>query len=1149
MSSLFADTHNVVAILEKLDASEGFKQIIDFLSGSYIHYALTVNPHIYISCIKQFWNTASIKHDAEGVVCLPNEEIFAGLAQMGYEKPSTKLTFYKAFFSSQWKFLIHTLLQSLSAKRTSWNEFSTAMASTVFANMRWVGKGFSGVETPLFEGMLAARQLEEECIADEQVQADAAVADAVQENVAEDVANDAIPSPPSHDIPSPSQEQSLPPQQLQSSPQAPPQGVEFPTHIQQILDVGASKRVESSDDMEDVFNQGRMIDDLDKDEGIELVKDVDITKTEGRHAAEQAEKQAEIYHLDLDHSSKVLSMQEDDSEVQEVVKVVTTAKLKTDVVTAVSQKAAKRRKLSEEAQEAEDLKKHLEVVDDEDDDVFIEATPLARKRRSGELIGIVKKRFSTSKPTNFSDEYLLLTLKTMFEKPDGQDAGWKSQRSVLGPRLAQAVRECTYPDFLKCQPLNFKGTEGVVGLTQWFEKIDSVFNISNCTSACQVKYAACILQGVALTWWNSYVKTVTLEFAQALPWKTLKKLMTDKYCPRGEIKKLVTDMWELKTKGTDVIGYSRRFQELALMCDRMFLEESDRVEKYIGGLPDTIHDGVKATRPKTMQGEIEFATELIDKKICTFTERHTENKRKQDDNNNQAQQQPLKKQGVAIAYTARPGERKEYAGTLPLCNKCKFHHNGQCTVKYVNYKRVCHLTQDCRSPAATNNYRNPTCYQCRNQGHYRSDCPKLKNQDHVNQARDYEEIDGGYVAFGGNPKGGKITGKGKFDGKADEEFFVKYSLTNKAFRVFNSRKRIVEENLHIMFSENTPNVVGSKLDWLFNIDALIRTMIYEPIAICTQSNGFAGLQVKQKNDGIFICQDKYVAKILKKFGFTEVKNASAPIETQKPLLNDEDGKEVDVHMYRSMIDSWMYITSSRPEIMFAVCACARYQVNPKFWTTDKAKSIIREAQIHAKAVYKELDDRLVRATTTASSLEAEHDNGKEVFVQEYFANKEVTDKVQKAVEEEVEDINTAKLIIDVAQVDVVQVNVVGEVNAASIATTNSAAITMTVDEVTLAQALMEIKSTKPKAIRIVLQEPRESRTTTTTISLKKSQEKGKAIMIEEPVKLKKKDQIMLDEEVALKLQVELQAKFDKEYRLTSEKAQQEEEANIALIET
>ncbi|GKB70355.1 putative ribonuclease H-like domain-containing protein, partial [Tanacetum coccineum] len=92
---------------------------------------------------------------------------------------------------------------------------------------------------------------------------------------------------------------------------------------------------------------------------------------------------------------------------------------------------------------------------------------------------------------------------------------------------------------------------------------------------------------------------------------------------------------------------------------------------------------------------------------------------------------------------------------------------------------------------------------------------------------------------------------------------------------------------------------------------------------------FLGLQVQQKKEGIFISQDKYVAEILKKFGFTEVKTASTPMETQKPLLKDEDGKEVDVYMYRSMIGSLMYLTSSRPNILFAVCACARYQVNPK----------------------------------------------------------------------------------------------------------------------------------------------------------------------------------------------------------------------------
>ncbi|GJU48715.1 putative ribonuclease H-like domain-containing protein [Tanacetum coccineum] len=104
---------------------------------------------------------------------------------------------------------------------------------------------------------------------------------------------------------------------------------------------------------------------------------------------------------------------------------------------------------------------------------------------------------------------------------------------------------------------------------------------------------------------------------------------------------------------------------------------------------------------------------------------------------------------------------------------------------------------------------------------------------------------------------------------------------------------------------------------------------------------FLGLQVKQKKDDIFISQDKYVAKILKKFGFTEVKTASTPMETQKPLLKDEDGEEVDVHMYRSMIGSLMYLTSLRPDIMFAVCACARYQVNPKVSHLHAVKRIFR----------------------------------------------------------------------------------------------------------------------------------------------------------------------------------------------------------------
>ncbi|GJT58262.1 reverse transcriptase domain-containing protein [Tanacetum coccineum] len=112
--------------------------------------------------------------------------------------------------------------------------------------------------------------------------------------------------------------------------------------------------------------------------------------------------------------------------------------------------------------------------------------------------------------------------------------------------------------------------------------MESVFHISNCTVENQVKFATCTFLGNALTWWNSYMKTVTQDVAYAMDWKTLKKMMTDKYYPRGEIKKLEIELWNLKVKGTDVTSYTLHFQELVLMCGRMFREESDEVEKYVG---------------------------------------------------------------------------------------------------------------------------------------------------------------------------------------------------------------------------------------------------------------------------------------------------------------------------------------------------------------------------------------------------------------------------------------------------------------------------------------------------------------------------------------------------------------------------------------
>nr|GFB71292.1 hypothetical protein [Tanacetum cinerariifolium] len=156
----------------------------------------------------------------------------------------------------------------------------------------------------------------------------------------------------------------------------------------------------------------------------------------------------------------------------------------------------------------------------------------------------------------------------------------------------------------------------------------------------------------------------------------------------------------------------------------MFSEESDKIEKYIGGLPDMIHGSVVASKPKTMQEAVEIATELMDKKIRTFSERETANKRKFENtlrNTQNQQQQSNKRQNTSRVYTAASGEKKQYGGSKPLCVKCNYHHDGPCAPKCHNCNKVGHFARDCRNTTNTNNANNQrgtglgqkaTCFEC-----------------------------------------------------------------------------------------------------------------------------------------------------------------------------------------------------------------------------------------------------------------------------------------------------------------------------------------------------------------------------------------------------------------------------------------------------
>ncbi|GKD18223.1 putative reverse transcriptase domain-containing protein [Tanacetum coccineum] len=279
--------------------------------------------------------------------------------------------------------------------------------------------------------------------------------------------------------------------------------------------------------------------------------------------------------------------------------------------------------------------------------------------------------------------------------------------------------------------------------------METVFHISNCPPKYQLKYASCTLQNGALTWWNSHKRTFGTDAAYAMTWKAFMKLMTKVYCPRNEIQKMETELWNLTVRNNDLTAYTQRFQELVLLYTKMVPEEEDRVEKFIGGLPDNIQGNVIDAEPTRLQDAVRIANNLIDQKLKGYAARNAENKRRLDNNSrdNCFQKPPFKRQNgnghnVDKAYTVGNSEKRGYARPLPDCNKAA----------------VATTTQGAPKP----NQKVVTCYKCGRQGHYRNDCPKLKHQNRGNRSGNkLNKARGRAHALGGggaNPDSNVVTG-------------------------------------------------------------------------------------------------------------------------------------------------------------------------------------------------------------------------------------------------------------------------------------------------------------------------------------------------------------------------------------------------------
>ncbi|GJV30956.1 putative reverse transcriptase domain-containing protein [Tanacetum coccineum] len=279
----------------------------------------------------------------------------------------------------------------------------------------------------------------------------------------------------------------------------------------------------------------------------------------------------------------------------------------------------------------------------------------------------------------------------------GGDRAGGAGAGGVGPAAAE-ITGCTYVTFMKYDPQPFKGTEGAVGLCQWFEKLEFVFRISDCKERDKVKFATATLQGRALTWWNGRIASMGIDVANGTLWTKVRKWMTEEFCPRSVLQRLEQELYNLKLKGTDIDGYTNRFHELALLCPRM-LEPEQFMGKIIQDKTDEVSEGEKRKGEGDRGGRGD--------------NRRDYNRRQ---NHRRANAGAMTNVAPNDNEVYPKFKNKKHAGDCWKCGKCG---------------KLGHKTAACWSL----DRKDVTCFNCNEKGHRKRDCPKLKKNEQCGNNR------------------------------------------------------------------------------------------------------------------------------------------------------------------------------------------------------------------------------------------------------------------------------------------------------------------------------------------------------------------------------------------------------------------------------
>nr|GEU49907.1 hypothetical protein [Tanacetum cinerariifolium] len=841
MSTLkFADVHNLVTFLSKPTESEGFEQIVDFLNANPIKYALTVNPIVYTSYIEQFWATLKMK-TVNGEVQLQAIVDEKRLTLIGYEKISEKLTFYKAFFSRQWKFFIHTILQCLSARTTAWNEFSSTMASAIIClatNQKFNFSKYIFESMSMFLDETVNKEMDDSL---ERAATTATSLDAEQDrgNIFK-TRSKVKPNEPgcqgTSSVGGPRSQETIGDNVAQTrservskisndplligvnTPRSDHSALEIEnlkrrvkklerrkrsrTHgLKRLYKVGLSARVESFKDEglgeEDASKHGRIA-DIDTNKDIYLVN---VHTDEEMYDPDQDLGGEEVFVAQK--YKNVVEKEVDAAQIQ-VTTAATTTTISIDEVT-LDQALAELKHTKPKAR----AKGIVFYEPEESTTTTTTAIPKPKSQDKGKAKMIEEFVKLKKKDRIHLDEEVALKLQAEFEK---------EQR--LTNEKAQLEEEANICDGVGSYDWSFQEDEeptnyALMAFTS-SSSSSSDNEIAPCSKACSKSYA---------TFQSHYDKlTNDLQKSQfdVLSYKTCLESVEARLVVYQQNENMFKE--DIKLLKLDV-----------MLRDNALVELKKHIEKDVSMPTSPVHDRYKSGERYHVVPPPYTGTFMPPKPDLG--------------NPHQA----LKDKGV-------------------IDSGCSRHMTGN--ISYLS---------------------------------------------------DFEEINRGYVTFGGNPKGGKITGKvkirtgkldfndvyfvkelkfnlfsvsqmcdkknivlftntkwmkgikkdfsvartpqqngiaerknktlieaarticlvtilntqdplGKFDEKADEGFLVGYSISSKDFRVFNSRTKIVHETLHINFLENQPNVTGSGPTWLFDIDTLTQSMDYQPVVTRNQPN-------------------------------------------------------------------------------------------------------------------------------------------------------------------------------------------------------------------------------------------------------------------------------------------------------------------------